>query len=487
MAKSLRIGFLQASNEIDVQWFKPLSFGYLKAYLDKYLEGAFDMHFIDAQEDLRSFDIIAVSSTSQDFYIAKEIAASVKKIDKDIITILGGHHITYLPQTLTADFDIGVLGEGEETFREIMRYFIDNGLALNGKTLNNIKGIVYWENGHHVETPRRDLISPLDAIPFPYRLKGSEPYLFSSRGCPYKCAFCSSSAFWQNTRYFSAEYVVKEIEYIMENFSAIGYITIWDDLFIANKARFKQFIELVEKKGLNDKLGFAFSVRANLVDDELCKDLKRINVKATSFGAESGSDRILKLLKKGTTVEINQRAIDILYKHDISVICSFIAGTPSETENEVRSTYEFILKNITDGKLSPQCAVNILMPMPGTDIWRYAVDANIIDIANFDWKRLSVFASYRHSLTKNYDDWVEHRRNNNSIYLAEETLPQERLYEIMRVYEKVITALENNKILEKKNTELAIREKELSAVLEREASTRYMMRIISFLKRILHV
>jgi radical SAM superfamily enzyme YgiQ (UPF0313 family) len=271
----------------------------------------------------------------------------------------------------------------------------------------------------------------------------------------------------------------------MELFPDIGYITIWDDLFIANKARFKQFIELVEKKGLNDKLGFAFSVRANLVDDELCKDLKRINVKATSFGAESGSDRILKLLKKGTTVAINQRAIDILHKHDISVICSFIAGTPSETENEVRSTYEFILKNITDGKLSPQCAVNILMPMPGTDIWRHAVDANIIDINNFDWKRLSVFASYRHSLTKNYDDWVEHRRNNNSIYLAEETLPQERLYEIMRVYEKVIIVLENNKILEKNNSELAVREKELRTVLEREASTAGM-RIIRFLKRIFH-
>ena len=122
------------------------------------------------------------------------------------------------------------------------------------------------------------------------------------------------------------------------------HISIWDDLFIVNKSRFKRFIQLVEERNINSHVSFNFSVRANLVDDELCEALKKINVVTVGFGAESGSDRILKLLNKGTTVEINQKAINTIHKHGIKVGCSFIVGSPTETEDDVRNTYEFILK-----------------------------------------------------------------------------------------------------------------------------------------------
>lgn len=454
MAKQLRIGFIQATNEIDVQWYKPLSFGYLKSYIDKYFNNPVDMLYLNTVEEIDKFDIIGISSTSQDFPNAKEMAKSIKSVNKEIFTILGGHHITYFPETLSEEFDIGVIGEGEETFLELIRYFPDRGLMLKPEDLRNIRGIVFRENGNIVITSRRDLIVPLDKIPFPYRSKESEsiPYFFSSRGCPYKCAFCSSSAFWDKTRFFSAEYVVKEIEHILKRFPNLRYISIWDDLFIVNKARFKKFVELVEEKEINKRVTFTFSVRANLIDDELCKLLKRINVTGVSFGAESGSDKILKLLNKGTTVKINQKAIDTLHKYMIAVGCSFIIGSPTETENDVRRTYEFILKNITDGKLNPDCHVNILMPMPGTEMWNYAIISGIIDINNFDWRRLSVFASYRDSNIKDFSEWAEHRRKNNSIYLAEDTLPQERLYEIMYIYESIFKTFERNRELEEKET-----------------------------------
>lgn len=438
MAKQLRIGFIQARNEFDVHWSKPLSFGYLKAYLDKYLKGAVDMHFIDSSEIGSNYDIIAISSSSQDFLIAKEIASTVKNISREIITILGGHHITFFPQTLSQEFDIGALGEGEATFLEIIDYFNAHGPVFNNNEFKKINGIVFRDNDSFVKTPKRDLIYPLDSIPFPYRLEKSDPYLFSSRGCPYKCAFCGSSAFWCKTRFFTAEYIVKEIEHIIEQFPDIKNISIWDDLFIANKDRFKKFIGLIEDRGLNNKVTYSLSVRANLVDDELGDDLKKLNIKTTSFGAESGSDRVLNVLRKGTTVEVNQRAIDTLYKHGIRITCSFIVGVPSETEDEVRSTYEFIIRNTQNGKLSAGGAVNILMPLPGTEMWRYAVKSDIIDTNNFDWRRLSVFSSYKHSQAKSFNDWVKRRRDNDSIYLAEDSLPQERLYKIMYEYEKQI-------------------------------------------------
>src|SRR6266540_3360112 len=105
MEKQLSIGFIQATNEMDVQWYRPLSFGYLKAYLDKHLVYAVDMQFLTSLDNLSKFDVIGISSTSQNFTEAKEIARKIKKVNKQIIVILGGHHITYLPETLSEEFD----------------------------------------------------------------------------------------------------------------------------------------------------------------------------------------------------------------------------------------------------------------------------------------------------------------------------------------------------------------------------------------------
>ncbi len=443
----LKIGFIQAKNEIDVNWFKPLAFGYLKAYLEKYLDIPVSMYFLESSKNLEDFDIIAISSTSQDFAIAGEIARSVKQRKKEIITILGGHHITYLPQTLPKEIDVGVMGEGEQTFLELVRFLFNNSLLIEPKDLKKIKGIVFHENDSLTITPQREPISPLDSIPFPYRSESEKLYLFSSRGCPYKCAFCSNSAFWGETRFFSAEYVVEEIEFLLSHFPQLKHISIWDDLFIADLHRFKKIVNLLEEKRINGEISFDLAVRTNLVNDELCKLLKKMNVTAVGLGIESASNRILKLLKKGVTVEINQKAIDTLYQHGIQAGCSLVIGCPTETEDEVRSTYEFILKNIKDNKVSPHCAVNILSPMPGTKVWEDAVRAIVIDIQNMDWTRLAVFASYRNSNVEDFDHWLQCRRNNNSVYLAEDTLPQERLYELMSHYEKAIKELETRKLL----------------------------------------
>lgn len=445
MAKQLKIGFIQAKNRIDIDWFRPLAFGYLKAYIEKHLDIPAEMCFLESLKGFEDFDIVAISSTSQDFEVAKEIACSAKQCKKEIVTILGGHHITYLPQTLPKEIDIGVMGEGEQTFLELVRLLSDNWLQIDPKDLEKIDGIVFHGDCGPTITTRRESIIPLDRIPFPYRSATETSYLFSSRGCPYKCAFCASSAFWEKTRFFSAEYVVKEIEFLLTQFPELGHIAICDDLFIADLPRLKKIVHLMEEKGLCRKVSFSSSVRTNLINDELCLLLKRINVTVVGIGIESGSDRILKLLNKGVSAETNQKAIDTLHKHGIDVRCSLIIGCPTELEEEVRSTYEFVLKNIKEKKISPQSAVNILSPMPGTKIWNDQVTNGLIDIQNMDWQRLAVFASYRNSNIEDFDQWLLHRRNNNSVYLAEDTLPQERLYELMSHYEKAMKELEANK------------------------------------------
>lgn len=448
---TVKIGFILVVNESDVEWYKPLSFGYIKAYVEKHASIPVEMVLLNTVDEIGDFDIIGLSSTSQCFETANRLSARIKLVRNSIVTVLGGHHITSLPQTLSKDFDIGVVGEGEATFLEIVETLSSNGFVCTPEVLRDVAGIVYHGEDGIVENPRRPAIEPLDSLPFPYRRPGDQVYLFTSRGCPFKCSFCSSTAFWEGTRFFTADYVVREIEHILEMIPDLSDIAILDDLFIADKKRFKHFVQLVTKRKYNEKLRLYFSVRANLVDEDLCQDFKRINVGGVSFGAESGSDRILDVLQKGTTVEVNQRAIDLFHKYGIPLRGSFIVGVPSETEEEVRRTYDFILKNILDNKLEPSCSVNILMPLPGTKVWWQAVRDGSIDPETIDWSRLSVFASYRDSKVENFDQWIEVRKKNNSIYLAEETLSESRLYELMYLYENLMKLIEEersqNKIL----------------------------------------
>jgi anaerobic magnesium-protoporphyrin IX monomethyl ester cyclase len=376
--------------------------------------------------------VLAISSTSQDYAVAKEIAQLVKEGNPKIITVLGGHHVSYLPESMSEEFDIGVLGEGEETFAELVR------ALLTGADIGQMPGLAFHHEGRVIVTPPRPQIVPIDSIPMPVREEWERVYTMSSRGCPYRCSFCTSSVFWGKTRFFSAEYVVAEIEHILEHTGANPIINIYDDLFVADKKRFEKIVSLLEDKGIVDKAAFTFSVRANMVDDIMCSLIKRMKNAGVSFGAESGSDRILGLMNKNTTAEMNQGALDTLSKHGIPANCSFIVGWPSETEEEVRKTYSFIVGNLIAGKLTTGTAINILMPMPGTPMWDYATDKEIIPKHGFDWNRLGIFASFRHSTIRNFSDWVDLRRENNSIYMNEHTLPQERLYEIMSEYEQAV-------------------------------------------------
>lgn len=468
--KRIRIGYIHATNELDVQWYKPLSYGYLKSYLHANLDTTVDMQFVDNVDEIEPYDIVAVSSTSQDYGRAIEIAQAVKRTKQDVITIIGGHHITYMPETMVETFDVGVRGEGEETFLAVIRNIIDNGFRLDYVKLHGIKGLALHENGKVVTTGIREPISPMDSIPHPVREADNNPYMFTSRGCPYKCSFCSSSAFWDKTRFFSAEYVIEEIEDLLENYPDITNIPIWDDIFIVNKQRFLKFIELAESKGITKRVSFNMTVRANLVDDELCENLKRLNVAEVGFGAESGSDKTLDVLGKNVTAEQNQNAIDILNRHGFVPGVYFIVGVPTETEDDVRMTYEFIIRNLIEGKVI-QPAVNILMPLPGTKMWDYAVEKGIIITSDIDWKRLSVFASYKSSNINSLDEWIEHRLSNNSYYLAEETLPQERLYRLMGFYGRTIDAIEGMGV--------SLKEREASCI-ERDAIIKAMRDTLSW-------
>src|SRR3989338_7680142 len=308
-----------------------------------------------------------------------------KKVDAPVM--IGGVHISILPASFHKNFDVGIVGEGEETILELMQLFKKKG-RLDKEELKKIDGLVFYDKDRIVQTKRRVLIEPLDRIPIPnrklvnpeyfkkhYTLSLAKPVreatMVTSRGCPYRCGFCATSAFWgTSVRFHSAERVFEEVRTVTEEYN-VEHIDVWDDLFTINRQRLKELARLIKKNGFKDKVTLSCSARANLVDDKLCLLLKGINTKSVSMGLESGSEKVLSFLKGGSvTVEDNKKAMVILKKHGFRVVGTLMFGSPGETIDDMKETIkliDFAIKHKVNTLYS-----FITTPFPGTKIWEIA-------------------------------------------------------------------------------------------------------------------
>lgn len=391
MEYKLRILFIDVINQnVRLQDSYPhLGISYLISYLRKYINCDIDVRVINQNyiKHLKSFkpDVIALSSVTQNFKKAKEISWEIKNNNPALPILIGGVHISSLPESIDENMDIGVIGEGEETFLELIKHFRTNGSFREG--IENIKGIVFRQEGIIVKTRGRERIFPLDNIPHPDRsiLPNKEnQLLLTSRGCPYKCAFCSSGKFWNKIRYFSSDYVLEEIEQIVKYYPIIN-LAIYDDLFTFNKKRLSEISSKIASREYHKKISFWCNVRANHLDKETIKYLKDMNIKGVGIGLESGSDNILKKYKSDNiSVDINIKAISLCKDNGIFVHGSFMLGFPYETEEDMIKTYEFIKNsNIDKGEIS------VATPLPGTKFWDYAIDEKLVS-NDMDWSKLAI-------------------------------------------------------------------------------------------------
>jgi radical SAM superfamily enzyme YgiQ (UPF0313 family) len=385
--KLLFITALNTEWELDLRQ-SPLGIGYLAAMIERERPGRYQILHIanNVAEtlDRERPDLVAISSTSPYFGVARQYAqaAAARKIP----VIVGGIHVSMLPQSLYPEMAVAVLGEGERTIVTLLDLFEETG-GFPRDRLRDIPGLAFRDaNGLLVQTPPVEYIDPLDQIPHPDRSLGEvrrHAYLFTSRGCPYRCSFCASTRFWPGkVRFFSAAYVVDEIQELVEKHQ-VTLISFYDDLFCANLPRLKKIAELVRQRGLLGRLRFTCNARANIVTDELAATLKGMNVASVNMGLESGCETTLSFLKDRVTVRDNQQAMATLHRHGLFVSGSFIIGSPEETEEQMMETYQLLKKSplaITD--------VNILMPFPGTPIWEYAVERGLV-ANDMDWNRLT--------------------------------------------------------------------------------------------------
>lgn len=348
--------------------------GYLKMFTDHEIV-LIDQNVDDIYKKVKLVnpDVVCVSSTTANFNEAKRFINFCKINIPDIHIILGGVHISLMPNDLPRNV-IGVIGEGERTVMKLLK-------SISHYTVD---GTCYKMNKCIQITSPRQPIKDIDQIPIPDRSILNQEYYFSqsqiipfhsgisghmltSRGCPYNCAFCSTKAFWGNPRMFSVDRVIDEINDLIDNYH-VEIIHIFDDLFLLNKNRFFEIVDRIETEGINQKVKFMCLIRSDQLNDEIMLALKRMNVVCVGIGMESGSDRILQYLKQSTvSVKDNQHAIDLCKKHEIACMGSFMVCNLSETILEMKQTVDFIKAQRNNPFFVPLPFV--ATPLPGTMLW----------------------------------------------------------------------------------------------------------------------
>lgn len=313
-------------------------------------------------------DLVGISVMTFQTKAAKAVARIVKLVNDQTPVIVGGPHPSALGSEALHDFlhaDIAVLGEGEETMKEI----------AEGRDWNKVRGICL----RGVLTEPRPRIEGLDSLPLPdlslVSLKNFSspvppgPYpsmsIMASRGCPMKCTFCSRAVFGNTVRFKSPERVVEEIEWLHRNWG-IREIYLHDDTFNLKREWTTEIFELIIRKRL-DKLSYKAPFRADekLVDRELLRLAKRAGMWLIFYGVESGNQEMLDRMHKGLRLEEIKRAFRLTHKAGIKTTASFIVGYPGETEETIKQSLALAKE------LKPfWVGFSRLTPFPGTEVER---------------------------------------------------------------------------------------------------------------------
>jgi len=319
---------------------------------------------------------VGIYSTAFGWQKARETAINIKRIDKNIFTCIGGPYPIAVQEYCLSNgvnsFDAAVTGEGELTVVEMLERL------KMGKSLKDVQGVIYRENNRIIKNPPRPLITNLDSLPFPNRKLLGEvnryipppamykrkpvAVIMTSRGCNRKCIFCFQidKERKYGIRYRSVENVLDEIELcIKQGFREIKFI---DDTFAQDYDRAMRLAMEIRERRL-DFTWFA-SACVNQVDEALLKAFKDAGCWAILFGAESGVQKNLNAIKKGTTLAQIQKAVRIAKNVGIKVQTSYMFGIPGETFEEGLKTIDFACE------LNPDMAsFHAITPFPGTYLY----------------------------------------------------------------------------------------------------------------------
>jgi radical SAM superfamily enzyme YgiQ (UPF0313 family) len=353
-----------------------------------------------AVENILEFNpkFVGISSSTVSINASGKFAKKIKEVKSSIMTIIGGPHVSALPvETLKEfnGFDVGVVGEGDLTFYELIE------TVLNHSGLNNVSGLLYRDNGKIRVNAPRPLIKDLDFLPMPawdllpklskyYRTSAQRSKEFpiasiiTSRGCPFNCSFCDKSVFGQTLRAHSAKYVLEMIK-ILKYKHSIRALVFNDDLFIVNKNRLIEICEGMIQNNL--KISWSCNGRLDSLDLEILKLMRRAGCWQIAFGIESSNQELIEKIKKKIYLDTIPEKLRLVKKAGISTKGFFILGLPSETIKTIEKTIEYTKKIPLD-----DVQFSIFTPYPGSELYKYVVE-NEGFIPEWD-KMNTIFPSY---------------------------------------------------------------------------------------------
>ena len=320
--------------------------------------------------------LVGISANTTQVMSAWREAASIKQVVADAPIILGGPHPTILPHESLErpEIDGAVRGEGEATWRELSER------VAAGRDWAGVAGLSYRRHGQIVDEPERPALD-LDVLPRPaYHLfkmprytnlqplmdhvaGGSYP-IMTSRGCPYRCSYCSQ-IMERRWRMRSPQHVVDEWEWLVRDLGA-AEIGVLDDSFNINRQRVLEICDLLIERGLQHVPWIMINgIRANLADVELLTKMRQAGCARTAFGVESGNQEILdSIIHKHLTLDQIRAAFAAAKQAGMETIGFFIIGMPGETEKTMEDTIRFACE------LDPLVAnFSIATPFPGTEMY----------------------------------------------------------------------------------------------------------------------
>jgi len=345
-------------------------------------------------------DIIGINVLTALFDETKVISRELKKRFPTCIIILGGPHPSVEPVlTLQQNHyaDAICVGAGEEVCLDI----------LDGQDMGNTQGLMH--RNHIDKFEKRDAVLDIDKYPFPdYSLANPSFYTdftiytiigwgfkglgeLTSRSCPYSCKFCASD--WSKpVRYHSPEYVIELAKYLSAyDVDVLGF---WDDSIVTKKDRLYAICEGFIQSGLfypHGRLRWSAGVRANQIQPDILKMMKSAGCYGIGIGVESGSDRMLKVMNKKTTVEMNKRACAYVNEAGLFLATSFMVGIPGETETEMNETLAF-MQDIKRDKNPAAIGVGCFRPLPGSPFYNEFISSNVLTKEHIDWSNLGDFS-----------------------------------------------------------------------------------------------
>jgi anaerobic magnesium-protoporphyrin IX monomethyl ester cyclase len=364
-------------------------------------------------------DVAVVGLTSlfsHSWFLVKDIAIAIKKSFPNVLIVVGGEHPTAATDMVldSGVIDIVVIGEGEETFVEIL------DCIKHGKKYFDLSGIAYLDVFKNVVfNEKRKRIRNIDDFPYPdwdqWSIREYIDYgqvtginlgraipILGSRGCPYECTFCSNKNMWTK-RYIMRDGggIVKEMSYMKVKYN-VSVFNFMDSTFIINKSKIAQFCKELIKSELNVEYQLPAGTRSEALTADVIGLLEQSGLRNIALAPESGSEMIRDIVKKKINYDSFIATVRSLNKSKITTSCFVVIGFPEDNYDTLKESLKMIRKLAFLGV--DDITVSQFTPYPGSQYYQQLVISGKIDD---QYDRISDIVSFYSSKTRNYAENIK--------------------------------------------------------------------------------